>query len=327
MASCSTFAEEEIEDMNTKFRATLAVLAILALLGVTPTSRAQGVMVTLTILRVRQIDNVDDTRPGEFYAKVRVGAKSFPKTDHREDDGNVLPNWTFREGVAAGSTVPISIAIWDHDYPDADDHCDVSPVDGKRTLELSYDLATGRIGGDVNGNEDAVIHARGAGDSDRVEIWFRLTQSQAPPPPVRRGDIPAGPSCGSCSVSRVEGEYERTTFVDLPCPWIDSAEPNEANPGQRIIIHGGAFGDDVDRIGPCYRGEKRVMLIRLNAGGGAMPTPIRLRVLDWTSRRISALLPPNISPGRYRLGIFYPLIPGSRLSSGSVSNMVTVDIR
>jgi hypothetical protein len=93
----------------------LATLAVLALLGFTPPSQAQSVMVTLTIIRVRQIDNVDDTRPGEFYAKVRVGAKSFPKTDHREDDGAITPNWRFREGVAAGSTVPISIAKGDVD--------------------------------------------------------------------------------------------------------------------------------------------------------------------------------------------------------------------
>jgi hypothetical protein len=304
----------------------LAVLALLAMLGFTPPSQAQSVGVTLTIIRVRQIDNVDDTRPGEFYAKVRFGARAFPTTDHREDDGDISPNWIFRKGAAAGSIISISIAIWDHDYPDADDHCDVSPVNGKKTLEISYDLSTGRIGGDVSGNEGEVIHARGGGDSDRVEIWFRLTQSPAPPPPVRRGEIPDRPSCGSCSISRADGEYERTTFVDLPCPRIDFVEPNETNPGRRIIIHGLAFGDDMDHIGPCYRGEKRVMLIRLNEGGGAMPAPIRLQVLDWSSERISAQLPANISSGRYRLGIFYPLIPGSRLSSGSVSNMVTVDI-
>jgi hypothetical protein len=67
--------------------------------------------------------------------------------------------------------------------------------------------------------------------------------------------------------------------------------------------------------------------IRLNESGGSMPAPIRLRVLDWSNDRISAQLPANISSGRYRLGIFYPLIPGGSLASGSVSNMVTVDIR
>jgi hypothetical protein len=51
-----------------------------------------------------------------------------------------------------------------------------------------------------------------------------------------------------------------------------------------------------------------------------------LRISDWSNERISAQLPANISPGRYRLAIFYPLIPGSRLSSGSVSNMVNVEI-
>jgi len=194
--------------MSAKFRAVLAILAVLALLSFTPASQAQSVMVTLTIIRVRQIENLEGAKPGEFYVKVRIGARNFAKTRHRKDrrdawpnwppgtpptfpsdphrkDGrNVSRNWTFNQSATRNSTVPISIAILERHAPDADGHCDVSPAHGKRTLEISYDLATGRISGDVTGNEGALIHARGEGESDSVEIWFRLTQSPAPLAPA-----------------------------------------------------------------------------------------------------------------------------------------------
>lgn len=154
--------------------------------------RAQEVTLTLTITRVKQTDNVDDTRLGEFYAKVKIGGVAQPQTGHREDDGDVSPNWRFSRSAALNSTVPFQIDIWDHDSPDPDDHCDVSPVHGKKALEISYNLRTGQISGDVTGACGDLIHARGAGDSDRVEIWFRVTRAgscQAPPPPVRTAEV------------------------------------------------------------------------------------------------------------------------------------------
>ena len=315
--------------MNAKYRSMLAVLGGLALLAVPLSVQAQDVIVTLTIVRVRQIDNVDDTRPGEFYAQVRMGRRVFPKTGHREDDGDVSPNWTFRYAVAPGSEVPLRIQILDHDDPDPDDLCNLSPVANKKTLEIYYDLRTGQISGDITGGEGDLIHVRGAGNSDRVHMWFRLTQSRVPPPPAQTAspeNLP-GSSCGSCTLSRVDGNYERSTSVDVACPRIEAVEPDETYPEQWISIRGNSFGDSVDRIGPCHRGEKRVMMIRLKENGSAaMPIPIRLRISDWSNDQIFAQLPANISPGRYRLGIFYPLIPGSRLSSGLVSNMLTVNV-
>ena len=310
-------------------KAVLAGLAAITLVASPLAVRARDKRVTLTITRVRQIDNIDATKPGELYAKVHIGEKSFPKTGHREDDGDVSPNWTFNNAAAENSTVGITIAIFDHDAPDADDHCDVSPVDGKKTLEIRYNLRTDQVTGDVGGHGGELIHARGRGDGNRVEMWFRVTQTDAPPPPaigIHPGDLPPRPSCGSCTVSRVEGPYERSTAVDLPCPHIESVQPARTDAGQWISISGSGFGGSADRIGPCYRGRKRVMIMRLIEGGTGVPTPIRMQVAGWSNERINVRIPGNLGPGRYRVGIFYPILPGSNLTSGLVSNMVTVEI-
>lgn len=133
--------------------------------------------ISLTIERVKQIHNVDDTRSGEFYAKVKMHQQSFPKTGHREDDGDVSPHWTFITVAPENLTLWIYIAIYDHDWPDPDDHCDASPVKGGKTLRISYNVRTEEIRGDVTGHGGDLIHTRGAGDGNRVEIWFRITRA------------------------------------------------------------------------------------------------------------------------------------------------------
>ena len=311
------------------YRAALAGLAAITLLAGPLAVHAGDKKITLIITRVRQVDNIDYSRPGELYAKVEIGSRALPKTGHREDDGDVSPNWTFISVADENSTVRITIGIFDHDAPDADDHCDVSPVDGKKTLEIFYNLRTNQITGDVVGHGGALIHARGRGDGNRVEMWFRISQTDPPPPPARGihpGDLPSQASCGSCTVSRTNGEYERSTSVDLPCPRIASTRPTQTFAGQWISVSGTGFGESADRIGPCYRGPKKVMITRLIEGGAGVPAPVQMRVSGWSHDRINAQIPANLSPGRYRVGIFYPLIPGSRLSSGLVSNMVTVEI-
>lgn len=311
------------------YRAALAGLAAIALLVGALDVHARSKKITLIITRIRQIDNIDYSRPGELYAKVHIGSRTLPKTGHREDDGDVSPNWTFVSAADQNSTVKITIGIFDHDAPDADDHCDVSPVDGKKTLEILYNLRTDQVTGDVGGHGGELIHARGRGDGNKVEMWFRISQTDPPPPPARGihpEDLPSHASCGSCTVSRVDGEYERSTSVDLPCPRIASTQPTQTFAGQWISVTGTGFGESADRIGPCYRGPKKVMIMRLIEGGAGVPAPIQMRVSGWSHDRINAQIPGNLTPGRYRVGIFYPLIPGSRLSSGLVSNMVTVEI-
>lgn len=135
--------------------------------------------VTLTITHVKQISNVDATKPGEFYAKVKINGQSFPETGHREDDGDVRPNWTFTTVVPTTGSASFSIDIWDHDFPDADDHCDASPKKGRKRLSFYYNFTTDEIGGDVTGNAGSLLHARGAGNGNRVEVWCRIAIARA----------------------------------------------------------------------------------------------------------------------------------------------------
>jgi hypothetical protein len=323
----------------------IAVVGLCPLLIPQPAS-ARSVTITLTIAEVLQIDNVDDTRPGEFYATVAIGNGGYWTTDHAEDMSRVFPNWTFRHGADAAALVPIVIEIRDHDWPDPDDKCDVSPTPGRKTLRINYNVATGQISGDVNGVDGELLSATGAGDSDRVRIRFRVTQSPAPPPPaigihngdtadqappppaigIHSSDTPDQASCGEVQITRVEGEYERSSIGTLPCPRIDSVAPQTVYPGDGISIRGDHFGDESDQIGSSP-GEKRLLIIPLLEGGGhGNPTPINLEIWSWSQQSIQAGIPRNLNPGQYQLAIFYPLIPGSHRAFGQVSNVVTVNV-
>jgi hypothetical protein len=136
--------------------------------------------VYLTIENVRQIDDPDPgwfQGPGDYYAKVRMSGAGFAKSKHRDNRSNVSPDWLF--GLAFSSDadrrIPIRLQIWDHDFWSSDDLCDMSPVAGKKHLDLVYDTATGGISGDVNGQRDVPITVSGSGDSDRVETTFVIT--------------------------------------------------------------------------------------------------------------------------------------------------------
>jgi len=130
---------------------------------------------SLTITRVRQIDNPDGFLSGQadYYAKVQIDG-IWLKSDHRHNAPEWRPNWVFRRAAARNATVPIRIELWDHDSTSGDDRCDINPTKGRKRLDLNYNMSTGRITGDMTSTRGTLIHARGAGDSDRAEIWFRL---------------------------------------------------------------------------------------------------------------------------------------------------------
>ena len=136
--------------------------------------------VYLTIQNVKQIDDPDPgifQGTGDYYTRVRMSGAGFSKSKHRDNRTDVSPNWLF--GLAFSSDddrkIPIRLEIWDHDALSGDDLCDLSPVDGKKRLDITYDTGTGQITGDVTGSRDIPITVRGVGDSDRVEATFVIS--------------------------------------------------------------------------------------------------------------------------------------------------------
>lgn len=121
----------------------------------------------LVIERVHQIDNPEGIsgRKGDFFVQLRVGHGDWQRSPVREDDDNFYPHWTFPDVFG-------DVAIRVYDDEGDRDRCDVCPERGRTELRIWFDGET--ISGDVEGKVGDLIHARGSGDADRVEIWLRI---------------------------------------------------------------------------------------------------------------------------------------------------------
>ena len=138
----------------------------------------QGV-VTVTINRAKG-DFDPWLNDSDFYTKISINGNEWrsPTIGGRND---ISPNWYFPQWVTgssiSGATVPITIKLYDSDGPqwiNRDEHVDIDPNWGDKDLNLFYNLFTKQITGDLFGNSGDQIYSRGAGDSDRGEIWFTI---------------------------------------------------------------------------------------------------------------------------------------------------------
>lgn len=135
--------------------------------------------VTVSIMRVAQIDNLDKgdwmkKDNADFYAMVTIGkGKAQKSVNHSDDDGH--PGWNFR-GSTTSRYVPIRIKIDDDDggMERKDDYVDINSRKGKKDLNIILDTKTGRISGDIKGWRGQTLYSQGGGDSDRGKIWFKI---------------------------------------------------------------------------------------------------------------------------------------------------------
>ena len=139
---------------------------------------AEARTVTITIVRVKEINNLDKDIPrkdqADFFARIWIAGKALRTPTMSKDDG--WPNW--RVSAPVGSNlVRIKISVHDDDggLEEKDDKVDVNPVIGKKDLDLVYNVKTGRITGDATGRRGRNIWTRGGGsDSDKAQLWFRV---------------------------------------------------------------------------------------------------------------------------------------------------------
>jgi hypothetical protein len=117
--------------------------------------------------RLHQIDNPEGFtgKRGDYRAEVKVGDGEWMASRFRDDDPDIFPRWTFQPVQG-----DIRLRVWDEE--DAPDHCDVSPVEGRFDLRLHLDGKT--ITGDLGGQVGDLLHARGSGDGNDVEVWLRI---------------------------------------------------------------------------------------------------------------------------------------------------------
>jgi hypothetical protein len=134
--------------------------------------------VRLTVDQASAIDSFDIGSQADFYAQVTMnGITHESKTISNQN--YIQPNWQFDRVAGSSRYIPIELKLFDNDGRySGDDQADINPLSNNRSLNLSYDIETGKISGQglsraYNKNEQIVI--RGAGDKNRAEIRFRIT--------------------------------------------------------------------------------------------------------------------------------------------------------
>ncbi|MEM8639921.1 MAG: S8 family serine peptidase [Cyanobacteria bacterium P01_G01_bin.54] len=135
--------------------------------------------ITVTIHRIREIDNVDRLNDADFRATVRINGQTVVSPVW-EEDNDVNPNWKATQRVTA-TTIPITINVEDDDgwrYQEID----VDPTGGN-TLTVEYNLLTGEITGPgINGQPGEQLFAQGNdnGSDDDAQIWFSIDANTPP---------------------------------------------------------------------------------------------------------------------------------------------------
>jgi hypothetical protein len=128
--------------------------------------------VTVRINRVRQIGDLDSRSRADFKGAITIGGErmSLPTIRNRDE---ITPGslWHFTRSVCHCNVVEIKIELTEADRG-RNDRVDINPRSGVKYLTFTYNLDTELITGDVSGRGGDVIHAVGAGDSKRAEIWF-----------------------------------------------------------------------------------------------------------------------------------------------------------
>ena len=101
-------------------------------------------VITITIEKVRAIDQIDLFSKGDFYARGTID-KDVQTTPVAKQQAEIAPNWKIAHKVPAGKHT-LKLEIFDKDVA-ADDPIDVNPLDKNRVLEATIDTRKCRISG------------------------------------------------------------------------------------------------------------------------------------------------------------------------------------
>ncbi len=142
---------------------------------------ARKPQVTVDLERIKAINNPDNGWFGnhaDYYSKITIDG-STKTTGHISNDNDISPNWSHTRVVDGNSRyVSIGIEIFDKDggFAGSDDRIDVDGKTGHRDINFWYDLLTNQVSGDVNGYGGSTLSSTGAGDADRAQAWFKVTE-------------------------------------------------------------------------------------------------------------------------------------------------------
>ncbi|MDX2241159.1 MAG: C2 family cysteine protease [Leptolyngbyaceae cyanobacterium bins.302] len=133
--------------------------------------------VRFTVNQLVAIDNPDSGWFGDdadYYARININGAAWT-SGVISNSNNISPNWQFTQNVNS-RYVNIEVQIWDSDggFAGSDDHIDIDSGSGYRNLDITYDLITNQITGDISGWGSQLLTTTGTGDSDRARMTFMV---------------------------------------------------------------------------------------------------------------------------------------------------------
>lgn len=153
----------------------------------TPVASSQSLRDGLdaVVVQITDIEAVDsrDPLPGDeadWYMRAKIDGQDYISSfihgkDHMDFTQKPYGPFTFiRVRPRSSGPVAITLSLFDDDsgpYGD-DDECDISPVAGRKPLELKYDRAGPAITGDIQARSIATV--RGKGDKETAEITLSI---------------------------------------------------------------------------------------------------------------------------------------------------------
>jgi len=131
--------------------------------------------VNLNISQVQALNNPDSGWFGDdadFYSRVRINGTTLT-SEVVSNNNNAFPNWDFTRSVNS-RYVSIEVEMWDSDggLAGADDRIDINPGAGQN-LNITFDVVTGAITGDVSGSRGQLLTIAG-NSGDRARMWFTV---------------------------------------------------------------------------------------------------------------------------------------------------------
>lgn len=133
--------------------------------------------VRFTVNQLVAIDNPDSGWFGDdadYYTRININGASWT-SGVISNSNNISPNWQFTQPVN-NRYVNIEVQVWDSDggFAGRDDHIDIDSRSGYRNLDITYDLMTNQISGDVSGLGGRQLSVSGGGDADRARMTFTV---------------------------------------------------------------------------------------------------------------------------------------------------------
>lgn len=150
-----------------------------------PTIDRRAIIVRTTMVRDDTTFGVDIGGNADYFAVLNIRGQQLIEPVARDKSFPLVLWQTVKLVPASATDIPIVYSLWDEDtfffggFQGTDDHCDINPAAGPLDLVFSFNVATHRCTGDVNGVFDSpsrMFRSSGADQNDST-VWFYVTES------------------------------------------------------------------------------------------------------------------------------------------------------